>query len=257
MDATPLAIIHKATWYTMPAKLFNGGKPLYCGPNGEKVLPSELSGLKGCCWTLNTGGVKYRGLPRDAVELQGSAREEFLNNLKGYWKLQPLSGAGRNTITYTDVFVEGDKVILTGGMHNTTQYVGGNYNSTAGRYITTAVANPAQEQKIIPFRSAARGTTYMDNIGSMITRVAPDGSEIEISNALCMKAKWVRPWKLNGQANPNPNAGNATTGTAWNATTGTADDELTKLEKLHKNGILSDEEYTAIKMRVVEKILQA
>ena len=253
MDATPLAIKHKATWYTMPAKLFNGGKPLYCGPNGEKVLPSELSGLKGCCWTLNTGGVKYRGLPRDAVELKGSAREEFLNNLKGYWKLQPLSEPSGWTITYTDIYVEGDKVILTGGMHNTSRYIGKfNYHVPDG-WITAAYANPAQEQKMILFHSAARGTTYIDNVGSMITRVAPDGSEIDINNALGMRVKWVRPWIMNGQANPNPNPNP----NAGNATTGTADDELTKLEKLHENGILSDEEYTAIKMRVVEKILSA
>ena len=231
----------------MTAKIYNDGKPLYRGPNGEKVLPSELSGLMGCCWTLSTG-MKFRGLPRDAVELKGSAREELLNNLKGYWKLQPLSGAGRNTIAYTDVFVEGDKAILSGGMHNSTQYVG-NYNGNGGvgRHITTAVANQAQEQKILPYRSAARGTLYMDNIGSLITRVAPDGSEIEISNALCMKMKWVRPWKLNGQ--PNPNAGNATTGTT--------DDELTRLEKLRKDGILSDEEYTKLKIRVMEGIFSA
>ena len=132
MDATPPAIIHKSTLYTMTAKLFNDGKPLYCGPNGEKV------GIDGSGFCCDPPYEKYRGLPRDAVELQGSAREEFLNNLKGFWKFQPLSEADRNTITYTDVFVEGDKVILTGGMHNTTQYVG-NYNNTAGRHITTAV----------------------------------------------------------------------------------------------------------------------
>ena len=252
MDATPPAIIHKATLYTMPAKLYNDGKPLYCGPNGEKV------GIDGSGFCCDPPYERYRGLPRDAVELQGSAREEFLNNLKGFWKLQPLSEYSQNTIIYTDIYVEGDKVILTGGIHNDAVYVG-EHNHTLGGYAKTAFANQAQEQKMILFHSAVRGTTYIDNVGSMITRVAPDGSEIDINNALGMRVKWLRPWKLNGQANPNPNpnAGNATTGTAWNATTGTADDELTKLEKLHKNGILSDEEYTKLKMRVVGKNLSA
>jgi hypothetical protein len=178
---------------------FNNGEPLWQGPKGEWVeLPDfrKMLVFPFCCLAACITFPKVRGIPDGSQPLPESEKDALCTKLKGNWKLQPLQAAnGGNSIQYTDVFVRDDVMILSGGMHNRTQYVGG--HDTHHGTIQTAVSNPTIEQKIIPFR-APDGTLFVDNIGSILVRQSDDGGEVEFDNALGLKTLWQREWKRNG-----------------------------------------------------------
>jgi hypothetical protein len=234
--------------------VFNKGEPLYAGPNGQKVMLPEykylycFAILNPCVWCM-ISKLKVRGLPRDAVPLGESEKQRLLAKLQGYWKVQPISVGGYyNSFTYTDVHVEGDKMIFSGGMHNQTFTSHSPHSSGHHHHTTThAVANRPQEQRILPFRGSD-GTLYVDNVGSILVREEADNSEIEINNCMDMKLKLVRGWKMEGRSNPNG-------GNAVSTSNGTSvADEISKLQKLYEDGVLSDEEFRAAKINLIQKM---
>lgn len=226
----------------LKSKSSKNGKPVYAGRNGKKVfIPEVIPYLVSTAicmpflicihWSR-----KVRGLPRDAVPLIEMEKQQLLETFQGHWKIQELSGErNRWAPGFTDVYVNGDKMIFSGGMYNRGQY--------------GAAINENMEQRIIPFQGGD-GRIYIDNIGTILVREQADNSEIELDSALDSKLKFVRKWKMEGKVAPN-HQNNMIGGNASNLSTA---DEISKLQKLRQDGALSEEEFRVAKMKVLSRM---
>mmetsp|Transcript_2244 Transcript_2244/g.5053 ORF Transcript_2244/g.5053 Transcript_2244/m.5053 type:complete len:298 (+) Transcript_2244:29-922(+) len=186
---------------------------------------------------------KIRGLQQGSIALDPVEKANLIARLEGNWKIQPLQAAPNETraqknVAFTDVLVRGDKIILSGGLHN-----GG---------WTTSVTNQTEEQTIRPYR-APDGTIYIDNFGSILISESSDGGEVELDNAMGMKFLWQRGWKQMAGGAPTGAAAvvTATPVTAMpTSTTGVAT-EISALKRLMDQGILTKDEFEKGKAKVL------
>jgi hypothetical protein len=86
-----------------------------------------------------------------------------------------------NRLAFTDGYIDGNILALSGGMHNTTQHVGSIGDSHYRQSITTAVANAPQKQRLSLWRGTD-GTLYIDNTGSRVVSETP--TELKIKNSI-------------------------------------------------------------------------
>mmetsp|Transcript_2239 Transcript_2239/g.5029 ORF Transcript_2239/g.5029 Transcript_2239/m.5029 type:complete len:283 (+) Transcript_2239:29-877(+) len=244
-------------------------EPVWADPNGEFVTVPGLreivkDSIRGAwrdgvvvCFLSNILGIafanmqrspepanlpKIRGLQQGSIALDPVEKANLIARLEGNWKIQPLQvlkdTRTKKNVEFTDVLVRGDKIILSGGVHN-----GG---------WTTSVTNQTEEQTIRPYR-APDGTIYIDNFGSILISESSDGGEVELDNALGIKFLWQRGWKQMAGGAPTGAAAvvTATPVTAMpTSTTGVAT-EISALKRLMDQGILTKDEYEKGKANVL------
>mmetsp|Transcript_2243 Transcript_2243/g.5051 ORF Transcript_2243/g.5051 Transcript_2243/m.5051 type:complete len:328 (+) Transcript_2243:29-1012(+) len=199
---------------------------------------------------------KIRGLQQGSIALDPVEKANLIARLEGNWKIQPLQAAPNETraqknVAFTDALVRGDKIILSGGLHNEDQR---KRKTTAvkNQTETTAVKNQTEEQTIRPYR-APDGTIYIDNFGSILISESSDGGEVELDNCLGIKFLWQRGWKQVAGGAPTGAAAVVTASpvTAMpTSTTGVAT-EISALKRLMDQGILTKDEYEKAKANVL------
>ena len=146
--------------------------------DGDPVPP----GTKGtCCLCIPL--FTYSGIPEGTTRVPEDEEKEILKRWYGHWKLIDLGSAGPgvgNRLAFTDGYIDGNILALSGGMHNTTQHVGSIGDSHYRQSITTAVANAPQKQRLSLWRGTD-GTLYIDNTGTRIVSETP--TELKIKNS--------------------------------------------------------------------------
>ena len=163
-------------------QVYNDGNPI--PPGTEASLNSCLC----CSATL----FKYSGIPEGTTRVPEAEEKEILQRWYGHWKLHDLGSAGPgvgNRLAFTDGYIDGNILALSGGMHNTTQHVGSIGDSHYRQSITTAVANAPQKQRLSLWRGTD-GTLYIDNTGSRVVSETP--TELKIKNSIGFDMAYVR-----------------------------------------------------------------
>ena len=159
-------------------QVYNDGDPL---PPGTKAT---------CCVCIPL--FTYSGIPEGTTRVPEDEEKEILKRWYGHWKLIDLGSAGPgvgNRLAFTDGYIDGNILALSGGMHNTTQHVGSIGDSHYRQSITTAVANAPQKQRMSLWRGTD-GTLYIDNPGSRLVSETP--TELKLKNSLGMDMAFVR-----------------------------------------------------------------
>ena len=155
--------------------------------DGDPVPP----GTKGtCCLCIPL--FTYSGIPEGTTRVPEAEEKEILKRWYGHWKLIDLGSAGPgvgNRLAFTDGYIDGNILALSGGMHNRTQHVGSYNDSSHDSYVTTAVANAPQKQRMSLWRGAD-GTLYIDNTGSRVVSETP--TELKIKNSIGFDMAYVR-----------------------------------------------------------------
>ncbi|EGD78213.1 hypothetical protein PTSG_09088 [Salpingoeca rosetta] len=193
---------------------------------GSDIVSNPCLKCMYCCGMLIP---KVRGIPADAKLLSLEEQNQLLAPLQGAWKLRPLESGRQHTIMYTDIYVEGPKVIMSGGMHNRTRHVD-------GRRVTAAVANRTQVMYIKYWRGSD-GVLYIDRMGSIVESFDQLKNELRINNALGISFMWYRE--------------NTVTSQPVVAVQPSISDELEKLVALLKGGHITQEEYDEAKQKVL------
>eukprot|EP00584_Thalassiosira_punctigera_P003050 CAMPEP_0172537350 /NCGR_PEP_ID=MMETSP1067-20121228/8967_1 /TAXON_ID=265564 ORGANISM="Thalassiosira punctigera, Strain Tpunct2005C2" /NCGR_SAMPLE_ID=MMETSP1067 /ASSEMBLY_ACC=CAM_ASM_000444 /LENGTH=253 /DNA_ID=CAMNT_0013322637 /DNA_START=456 /DNA_END=1217 /DNA_ORIENTATION=- len=246
--------------------------PVYSGPNGEMVpvpyFEEKMKSSMGMFWCCIRGYMRkflsVRGLPQGVKPLPSYERDELLRRLAGNWKIQLLPGntSTMRMISYEDIFISGDEMVMSGGTHNAS-------SGTGEHRHRAARANEPQESRIVPFRGRD-GTLYLDQLGSKVVRESPDGGEIELDNAMGFKMLWQREWKRQGHVPPVPAPSAPLLGnsdefvtTAYPVSTATSipsggdrdiAKEIMQLKQLHDQGVLSDQEFSEGKARLLSQL---
>jgi len=154
--------------------------------------------LRCCCgYDVYAQIPKVRGLLNGSTPLSDSDIKAILDVAQGKWNIQPLESGNRNTVEYQNAYVEGNKVVVSGGMHNRRQS-GGMHNrrQTAFRAdghrsgITTAVANTTQTQFLHFYRAPDGKTLYCDKQGSILESYS--GTEMTFNNFIGIRLKFLR-----------------------------------------------------------------
>ena len=159
-------------------QVYNDGDPL---PPGTKAT---------CCVCIPL--FTYSGIPEGTTRVPEDEEKEILKRWYGHWKLVDLGSAGPgvgNRLAFTDGYIDGNILALSGGMHNTTQHVGSIGDSHYRQSITTAVANAPQKQRLSLWRGTD-GTLYIDNTGSRVVSETP--TELKIKNSIGFDMAYVR-----------------------------------------------------------------
>ena len=159
-------------------QVYNDGDPL---PPGTKAT---------CCVCIPL--FTYSGIPEGTTRVPEDEEKEILKRWYGHWKLVDLGSAGPgvgNRLAFTDGYIDGNILALSGGMHNTTQHIGSYNDDTYNRSITTAVANAPQKQRLSLWRGTD-GTLYIDNTGSRVVSETP--TELKIKNSIGFDMAYVR-----------------------------------------------------------------
>lgn len=159
-------------------QVYNDGDPL---PPGTKAT---------CCVCIPL--FTYSGIPEGTTRVPEDEEKEILKRWYGHWKLIDLGSAGPgvgNRLAFTDGYIDGNILALSGGMHNTTQHIGSYNDDTYNRSITTAVANAPQKQRLSLWRGTD-GTLYIDNTGSRVVSETP--TELKIKNSIGFDMAYVR-----------------------------------------------------------------
>ena len=179
-----MACVEQKNWPTLVdgVQVYNDGNPI--PPGTEASLNSCLC----CSATL----FKYSGIPEGTTRVPEAEEKEILQRWYGHWKLHDLGSAGPgvgNRLAFTDGYIDGNILALSGGMHNTTQHVGSIGDSHYRQSITTAVANAPQKQRLSLWRGTD-GTLYIDNTGSRVVSETP--TELKIKNSIGFDMAYVR-----------------------------------------------------------------
>ncbi len=159
-------------------QVYNDGDPL---PPGTKAT---------CCVCIPL--FTYSGIPEGTTRVPEDEEKEILKRWYGHWKLVDLGSAGPgvgNRLAFTDGYIDGNILALSGGMQNTTQHIGSYNDDTYNRSITTAVANAPQKQRLSLWRGTD-GTLYIDNTGSRVVSETP--TELKIKNSIGFDMAYVR-----------------------------------------------------------------
>jgi len=135
-----------------------------------------------------------RGIPNGSVKLSAVEEAQILQGLEGNWKITPLQSGGRYNVNYTDALVKDKTIIISGGMHNRS-------SGSGNRRHRGAVANQTQVQPL-NFLKGPGGEIYIDNIGSRIERLDIARGEVELDNGIGLKLLLQRGWKQQGLQNP-------------------------------------------------------
>lgn len=172
---------------------------------------------------------KVRGILRNARRVTGSEESTLVSKFQGKWKIQPTSAhAG---IQYTDCFIQGNKMVISGGMHNVTQQHD-DYTTTA------AVANTPQNQYLMFHEHPThRGQYYIDAYGSLCTLIEPNNIHIETAvkggSMILMRDMTVSSQPSAAGSSGDPAA------------------QIASLATLKAQGLLSDSEFEAAKAKII------
>ena len=239
--------------------------PVFSGPDGEIMVPvphveEKMKSAFGVFWCCVKRHIpRVRGLPRGVVPLPSNEKEALLDRLAGHWKIQPLPG-GISTVpvvAHENVFINGDAMVLSGGMHNACAGAG-------SRGHPAARANETQESRLVPFRDK-RGALYLDQIGSRVAQESADGGELELETALGVRLLLQREWKRQGHVPPVPPAplddGDECIPIAHAVeTSGAPSDgkrdignEILQLKHLYDEGALSEKEFSETKTALLKQ----
>jgi len=126
----------------------------------------------GCVYYQTYG--RMRGLPKDAEPIHSPEKEEILGELAGHWQIVPVSAPGSGVtiglrnVAFSQVFVTGDMLTLSGGPRGRTQ-----------------------SQSIFLSRTP-NGTLWLDKLGSYVEVWDKAKGEIHINNAMGMRLMWRR-----------------------------------------------------------------
>ncbi len=159
--------------------------------DGNPIPPGTEASLNYCLCCSKTL-FKYSGIPEGTTRVPEAEEKEILQRWYGHWKLHDLGSAGPgvgNRLAFTDGYIDGNILALSGGMHNTTQHIGSYNDDTYNRSITTAVANAPQKQRLSLWRGTD-GTLYIDNTGSRVVSETP--TELKIKNSIGFDMAYVR-----------------------------------------------------------------
>ena len=159
--------------------------------DGNPIPPGTEASLNYCLCCSKTL-FKYSGIPEGTTRVPEAEEKEILQRWYGHWKLHDLGSAGPgvgNRLAFTDGYIDGNILALSGGMHNTTQHVGSIGDSHYRQSITTAVANAPQKQRLSLWRGTD-GTLYIDNTGSRLVSETP--TELKIKNSIGFDMAYVR-----------------------------------------------------------------
>merc|ERR1712062_782168 len=116
--------------------------------------------------------------PPDAEKLSDQESKFYMDQMQGLWDIIPIEmpnmgmGNGQNTIAFSQAFVSGNIVTLSGG--------------PGGRVQT----------QFISIHRTPEGVIYLDDKGSILNKFAPQEGVVEVTNALGFKICW----KKSGQA---------------------------------------------------------
>mmetsp|Transcript_22767 Transcript_22767/g.35661 ORF Transcript_22767/g.35661 Transcript_22767/m.35661 type:complete len:220 (-) Transcript_22767:167-826(-) len=161
-------------------------------PFSKKYPFPGILGLCSCCLPIPF----VRGIPSSATRLSDVEVNEIVQKIQGHWYIQPLEAAkGINNVQFTDVEVTGTRMIISGGVHNTTHRHGNHRHRSA-------VANRTQEQSLGMMHRGPDGVLYVDFSGSIMEDFDPEGGEVTFNNSLGMRLKFVRGWKRDGLPPP-------------------------------------------------------
>lgn len=163
-------------------------EPIYVDQHFERGFPLPPQAMC-CCPCMMLCVPKIRGILKGSQPLPADEQKALLEQMAGNWKIQPLDG-GKGTFQYEDAMVRDNYYVLTGGQRNR--------GHGKDRH---AVANaPMKEQ--FHFYRGPNGELYIDNIGSMITKLDFANGEIEMNNGIGFVLLWQRGWKRDGLPPP-------------------------------------------------------
>jgi len=187
-----------------------------------------------CCSCQNLGMV--RGVLHGSQPITGSELQATLGMMAGKWKIQPIQMPNNSAYAYTDAFIEGNRLIISGGMHNTTVHSGGDYDDhSMGSSHQVAVANQAQTQYLCLHRRR-EGGTYIDAFGSVATEISQDRIAIDG----CMegtKMLYMRDLTVTQQPGGSGEVSVA--------------EQIQKLGELKAQGLLTEDEFSAAKAKLI------
>ena len=216
-------------------QVYNDGDPL---PPGTKAT---------CCVCIPL--FTYSGIPEGTTRVPEDEEKEILKRWYGHWKLIDLGSAGPgvgNRLAFTDGYIDGNILALSGGMHNTTQHVGSIGDSHYRQSITTAVANAPQKQRLSLWRGTD-GTLYIDNTGSRVVSETP--TELKIKNSIGFDMAYVR------EGGGAPPAGVVVQGMAAPIAPvmerGDPAERLLEAKKLLDQGLISQSDFDAKKKEIM------
>ena len=226
--------------------IFNGGES-----------PRQRDSRLKCCGICPIGA-KFSGIPEGTPRVPPQEEQEILARWRGHWKLTMLStgNIGGNIVAFTDGYIDGNILGLSGGMHNTTEYI------DDGRALQVATANAPQRQRLSLWRGADH-VLYVDNTGSRLDSESP--IELRLTNSIGFGIAMTRPA---GQSIPvvtatvvSTTAGGPLDPVAVPVFVGTQPmqmergesltEGLQKLADLRAQGALNEEEYTAAKQKLL------
>ena len=160
-------------------QVYNHGEP--CQPGWSVKIC--------CCIPM----VTLTGIPEGTPRVPAEEEQAILKRWYGHWRIINLSAPiGPKSVFFTDAFIDGNLLGLSGGVHYETEWSHNDYNKTSGNfdvYISTAVANSAQKQRL-SFWRGEDGTLYIDNIGSYVVSESP--TELRFKNALNIELAFTR-----------------------------------------------------------------
>ena len=112
--------------------------------DGNPIPPGTEASLNYCLCCSKTL-FKYSGIPEGTTRVPEAEEKEILQRWYGHWKLHDLGSAGPgvgNRLAFTDGYIDGNILALSGGVHNRTQHVGsyndsGSYNNTVRQLSPT------------------------------------------------------------------------------------------------------------------------
>ena len=161
--------------------------------DGNPIPPGTQASITCClCCHCPDAALTYSGIPEGTTRVPEAEEKEILKRWYGHWKLIDLGSAGPgvgNRLAFTDGYIDGNILALSGGMHNTTQHVGSIGDSHYRQSITIAVANAPQKQRLSLWRGTD-GTLYIDNTGSRVVSETP--TELKIKNSIGFDMAYVR-----------------------------------------------------------------
>lgn len=167
-------------------------EPMFCDTPFSLKWPVD-NAFVSCCCSCTLPNV--RGIPTGSVPLPQHEKDELLKNLEGNWKIRPVAELGTRQggkrAIFQDALFHDGALIISGGVHIA------EVRRPGGHTEEVVKANGTQRQPLNFFRGTA-GELYIDNTGSMFTRMDFAGGEIEIDNSLGMKVLLQRGWKRDG-----------------------------------------------------------
>ena len=119
--------------------------------DGNPIPPGTQASIT-CCLCCHSPDIAYSGIPEGTTRVPEAEEKEILQRWYGHWKLHNLGPVGPGSgasLAFTEGYIDGNILALSGGMHNRTQHVGSYNDSSHDSYVTTS-----PPVWILPSRSA-------------------------------------------------------------------------------------------------------